>query len=176
MRSVRSLRLRHTTRWPTAPSSPEETVPSVRCASLSTCYPVRRDNLGTAAAALPLHPPHPAARSTLGGRSSPEPAKPTVASPPCQGLEAQWHCALHSVRSDAPKNCLRSPARRSTPHPSTSGTPSVYYVIATMSSRMSRVALRAPARSAAMGPRKQDDNCTTIEELCQATVPPTVAL
>ena len=60
---------------------------SVRCASLSTCC---SPFAGTASARpmrlLPLHPPHLAARSTLGGRSSPEPAKPTVASSPCQGL------------------------------------------------------------------------------------------
>src|SRR3954467_8472484 len=66
MRTIRSLRLRHTTLRSGLPSSRKAPTPAVRCASLSTCCPAWRHSLGTAAAALPLHPFHLAARSTSG--------------------------------------------------------------------------------------------------------------
>jgi hypothetical protein len=96
--------------------------------------PARRDSLGTADAATAASPapsgrPFHARGSLLSGAR-----KAYRSFAPMSRVEAQCHCALHSLRSDAPKNCLRSPARRSTPHPSTSGTPSVYYASTTMSS------------------------------------------
>jgi hypothetical protein len=61
---------------------------SVRCASLSTCCPARSDGLGPADAAVPLHPIHPAARSTFGGRSSQSPQSLPCLPPPCQGSDS----------------------------------------------------------------------------------------
>ena len=40
--TIRSLRLRHTTPWPTSPSSQKSPVLAVRCASLSMCGPAFR--------------------------------------------------------------------------------------------------------------------------------------
>jgi hypothetical protein len=117
--------------------------PAVRCASLSRCCPARRDNLGTAAAALPLHPFHPAARSTIGGRSSPEPAKLTL--PPATmsrfGARVIAFCySLGGTRWSSDPGFL---GRRSVLRPATLGTPSVYYGATTMSSRLPWAALRA---------------------------------
>jgi hypothetical protein len=117
---------------------------SVRCASLSTCCPACSDSLGSADAAVPLHPFHPAARSTFGGRSSQSPQSLPRLPPPCQGPDSGTICALRSLRGDAAKNSTRSPGRRSTPHRSPLGTPSLYFDTTTMSSKMSWVALHAP--------------------------------
>ena len=112
-RPLRSLRLRHPTKWPLRRRPHDTPSPSVRCASLSTCTaPLARTAAARPMRRPPLHPPLPATRSMRGGRSSPEPAKPTVRPSPCQGL-ARGHCALHSLGRDAIMNCLRSPARRS---------------------------------------------------------------
>src|SRR5215216_4341107 len=44
----------------------------------------------------PLHPLQLAARSTFGGRSSPEPAKPTPSASPCQGSSSDVSAWLRS--------------------------------------------------------------------------------
>jgi hypothetical protein len=112
-RPLRSLRLRHPTEWPLRRRPHDTPSPSVRCASLSTCAaPLARTPAARPMRRPPLHPPLPAARSTLGGRSSPEPAKPTVRPSPCQGS------GTVSLRSALPRKGrdneqLRSPARRS---------------------------------------------------------------
>jgi len=96
----------------------QDAPPAVRCASLSTCCPARRNSLGTAAAALPLHPFHPAARSTSGVAPLRSPQSLPYVRPPVKG--STWcHCVLHSLGRDASKNYLRSPARRSKRHPPT---------------------------------------------------------
>jgi hypothetical protein len=105
---LRSLRLRHTTPGPEAPSV-EKPSPAVRCASLSTCCPARRGNLGTAAAASPLHPFHPAARSTIGGRSSPEPAKLTLPPATLSRLGARAIAFCFSLGGDALEQRSRFP-------------------------------------------------------------------
>lgn len=139
---------------------------SVRCASLSTCCPARSDSLGPADAAVPLHPIHPAARSTFGGRSSQSPQSVPRLPPPCQGW-AQDHCDSAFPRKRRGKSSTRSPGGRSAPHRSTLGTPSVYYDTITMSSRVARGALCIPARLTAMGPCEQEEYCTRFAQLCQ---------
>jgi hypothetical protein len=168
MPPIRSLRLRHTTPWHTI--LPGRTLPQPpaapacqRARSRSPGKP-RHGRCGLHRFTRPIRPPVP--RSGVAPLRSPQ-SLPYVR-PRVKG-SVRRHCALHSLGRDAPRNCLRSPARRSKPHPPTSGTPSVYYAITTMSSRMSWVALRAPARSTAMGPWKQDDYCTRSARLCQAT-------
>ena len=141
---------------------------SVRCASLSTCRPARGDRLGPADAAVPLHPIHPAARTTFGGRSSQSPQSLPRLPPPCQGSGSGTLCALHSLRRDAAKNSTRSLGRRSTPHRSPLGTPSLYYDTSTMSSKMSWVALRAPAARRRWVRCEQESNYARIVRLCQA--------
>jgi hypothetical protein len=145
-RPLRSLRLRHPTKWPLRRRPHDTPSPSVRCASLSTCAaPLARTPAARPMRRPPLHPPLPAARSTLGGRSSPEPAKPTVRPSPCQGSGT---VSLRSALPRKGRDNELSPVSRETltPHPLPSGTPSVYDTITTMSSRMSWGALRAPAR------------------------------
>jgi hypothetical protein len=129
-------------------------------ASLSTCCPACRDNLrigrcGSAASPAPAGRPYHARGSLL--------AEPANATPPFATLSRVWHrvigdSAVPPRRRDV-KNGLRSPARRSPPHRPASGTPSLYYDNATMSSSVSWSAIRAPARLTAMGPREQDNKC-----------------
>jgi len=138
--TIRSLRLRHTTPWLSIPSFQKGPAPAVRCASLSRCCPARRDNLGTAAAALPLHPFHPAARSTIGGRSSPEPAKLTLPPATLSRVRHKVVAACCSLGNDAPGIWPQFPRGRcSVPHSATLGTPSVYLDTAAMSSAMPSV-------------------------------------
>jgi hypothetical protein len=125
---------------------------SVRCASLSTCCPARSDSLGPADAAVPLHPIHPAARSTFGGRSSQSPQSLPCLSPPCQGSGCRMFAVQHSL-SEATWQELRPVSRETLRTPSiTVGNPISllrpgYYV-----KFMSSVAVGDPARLAVMGP------------------------
>ncbi len=110
--TLRSLRLRHPTR---CLAGSVAAPPSVRCASLSTCStPLTGTTSARPMRLLPLHPPHLAARSMLGGRSSPEPAKPSVPSPPCQGLR---HRAIaFCIPSEGTRSKELSPVSRETLH------------------------------------------------------------
>ena len=123
---LRSLRLRHTTNLATALPCGNP-LPSVRCASLSTCSPRRRDThrLGRSGIAAST-PPHPAARTTSGVAPLRARRAYRTAHAPCQGL-GHSDVAL-CVPSEATRLKERSPVsrRRSTPHPITCrGTPSV---------------------------------------------------
>jgi hypothetical protein len=78
---------------------------------------------------------------------------------PVKGWAQGYWGLCRSPAATRRKNGLRSPARRSPPHRPASGTPSLYYDNATMSSSVSWSAIRAPARLTAMGPREQDNKC-----------------
>jgi hypothetical protein len=131
--TLRSLRLRHPTRCLAGSVAAPPIRPLRQLVNVPG--PARRDSLGTADAAPAASPapsghPFHARGSLLSGAR-----KAYRTSDPMSRVGTRYRCALHSLGRDASRNCLRSPARRSTPHPSTSGTPSVYYVITTMSSR-----------------------------------------
>ena len=134
----------------------KEAVPAVRCASLSTCCPARRDNLGTAAAASPLHPFHPAARSTIGGRSSPEPAKLTLPPATMSRLGAGVIAFCYSLGGDALEQRSRIPRETLRVASSNFGNPISllryhYYVKSDVVGRQERL-----TRLTAMGPPKQE--------------------
>ena len=111
---IRSLRLRHPTRWPLRSRPRRHPQPIRPLRQLVNVLP--RSPVTAAARPMrrpPLHPLHPAARSTLGGRSSPEPAKPTLRPAPCQGL------GTVSLRSAFPRKGRAkelSPVSRETLH------------------------------------------------------------
>ena len=165
--TLRSLRLRHTTRCPAAPV-PQRPAPHPSAAP--ACQRAAPRAVTTSARPmrhLPLHPLHPAARSTLGGRSSPEPAKPTVAPATlsrvghgaialCVPSEGTRQRTVSGLPGDAPRRIhqLREPHQFTT-------TP----LLCQVGCRW--VALRAPARSTAMDPCEQDDYCTRMARLCQ---------
>ena len=138
IRTIRSLRLRHTTR----------------------CH---RE-------AFPLPAPPSAAPACQRAAPVPEPAEPTSPADTVSRLRGRVDCAPRPLGANAWKNSLRSPGRRSRPHRSASGTPSVYYDATTMSSSSSWVALRVPARLTAMGPCEQESYCTRTVELCQVSL------
>jgi hypothetical protein len=147
-----------------------KSLPAVRCASLSTCCPARRGNLSTAAAASPLHPFHPAARSTIGGRSSPEPAKLTLPPATLSRLGARTIAFCYSLGGDALEQRSRFPRETLRVASSNLGNSISllrhhYYVKQNAFGHEER-----PARSTAMDPREQDGYSTRMVELCQVSL------
>ena len=109
---LRSLRLRHPTGSPgeVRPcGSPPHPPPAPAC---QRAAPRAVTTFGSADAAVPLHPLHPAARTTLGGRSSQSPQMLPRLSPPCQGLGTGLLGTLPFPRGDATKE--RPPISRET--------------------------------------------------------------
>src|SRR5215213_2660492 len=92
----------------------------------------------------PLHPLQLAARSTFGGRSSPEPAKPTPSASPCQGSSSDVSAWLRSSSiTSAPEFTGHFSAHETV----SEGARVDYHAIHTMSSMLSGCGSDSPHRS-----------------------------